>query len=98
MSKYGKGDCRFNPPKNRPKQLFSPFGGYVKDSIFSGLNRHDRRNLMAHFRKEYGKAAFVEAKQGEKKTGDVGAIKAYLLKRLEKEDAKKVFTGLIKEI
>lgn len=59
MSKYAKDDCRFTKEANRPKQLFSPYPKPIKDSIFEGNNRKERRGIGARFRKVYGKSAFA---------------------------------------
>jgi hypothetical protein len=90
MSKYRKGDIRYNPVKN----LFSRF---ITMKEFRGYNRASRRAMMARFRSTYGRAAYIEArrKMREKKLGIIEVIKTYIAGRHDKQiDRKNAFAAL----
>jgi len=89
MAKYAKDDCRYTKEINRPKQLFSKYPIAIKESIFIGDNRKERRGIMARFRKVYGKKAFLIARANAKGTKLIDLVVHWINQDTNKDRAYK---------
>jgi len=90
MSKYAKDDCRYTKEVNQPKQLFSKYPIAIKESIFIGDNRKERRGIMARFRKVYGKRAFLIARANAKGTKLIELVVEWITQNKNVDQRKKV--------
>ena len=90
--KYQEGDCRVNSRTNN----FSPFGGFIKDTLFTGKNRKERRTALAVFRRTYGREAYNSVVKMKGQNGLMGSVEKFLVNMFEgnKEKASKAFAEL----